>query len=72
MGFRPMSGHNDANRNLISNIHARGVSPEVAATRIVALAGQMMQRKISGVELKEELPGAKWLSSHPEPSERTL
>jgi ethanolamine ammonia-lyase small subunit len=72
MGFRPASGHNDANRNLISNIHARGVPPEAAAARIVELAAQMMQRKISGVELKEELPAAKWLSSHPERSEGTL
>lgn len=61
MGFRPMSGHSDANRNLISNIHARGVPPETAATRIVELAAQMIQRKISGVELKEQLPPANWL-----------
>jgi ethanolamine ammonia-lyase small subunit len=59
MGFRPAGGHSDANRNLISNIHARGISAETAATRIVALAGQMMQQKLSGVELKEELPPAK-------------
>ena len=72
MGFRPASGHSDANRNLISNIHARGVPAETAATRIVALAGQMMQRKLSGVELKEELPPAQWLSSNPERSEGTL
>jgi ethanolamine ammonia-lyase small subunit len=61
MGFRPASGHSDANRNLISNIHARGVPAETAATRIVALAGQMMQRKLSGVGLKEKLPPAKWM-----------
>ena len=61
MGFRPASGHSDANRNLISNIHARGVPAETAATRIVTLAGQMMQRKLSGVGLKEKLPPAKWM-----------
>jgi ethanolamine ammonia-lyase small subunit len=61
IGFQPASGHSDANRNLISNIHARGVSPEAAARRIAALVGQMIERKISGVELKEELPPAKWL-----------
>jgi len=61
MGFRPKSGDSDANRNLISNIHARGVPPEVAATRIVNLAGQMIQGALSGVGLKEELPPAKWL-----------
>jgi len=62
MAFQPDAGHNDSQRNLISNIHARGVSPtEAAASRIVDLAAQMMQRKISGVQLKEELPPAKWL-----------
>jgi ethanolamine ammonia-lyase small subunit len=61
MAYQPREGHNDSNRNLISNIHARGVSSEAAASRIVALAEQMMQRQISGVELKEELPPAKWL-----------
>jgi ethanolamine ammonia-lyase small subunit len=38
MAFRPRTGHTDANRNLISNIHARGVSLDEAAERIVALA----------------------------------
>jgi|SRR5689334_19543020 len=61
MAYQPRAGHNDSNRNLISNIHVRGVSPETAASRIVGLAGQMMQKAIGGVELKEELPPAKWL-----------
>lgn len=61
MAFQPRAGHNDSNRNLISNIHERGVSAEAAASRIVALADQMVRKAISGVELKEELPPAKWL-----------
>lgn len=61
MTYQPRAGHNDSNRNLISNIHARGVETEAAASRIIALAEQMLQRQISGVELKEELPPAKWL-----------
>jgi len=61
MGFQPETGHSDARRNLISNIHARGVSAKTAAVRIVDLAGQMMVRKTSGVQLKEELPPAGWL-----------
>jgi ethanolamine ammonia-lyase small subunit len=61
MAYQPRSGHNDSNRNLISNIHARGVSTEAAASRIIDLAEQMMQRRTSGVEIKEELPKAKWL-----------
>jgi ethanolamine ammonia-lyase small subunit len=61
LAYRPRAGHNDSNRNLISNIHARGVSTEAAASRIIDLAEQMMNRQTSGVELKEELPPAKWL-----------
>jgi len=61
MAYQPRAGHNDANRNLISNIHARGVDTEGAASRIIDLTEQMMRRRISGVEIKEELPRAKWL-----------
>lgn len=61
MAYQPRAGHNDSNRNLISNIHARGVSTEAAASRIIDLAGQMTQRQTSGVEIKEDLPKAKWL-----------
>src|SRR5262249_1076336 len=39
MAFQPRTGHNDAQRNLISNIHAHGVQPEAAAERILNLAG---------------------------------
>ena len=64
MAYRPQVGHDDARRNLISNIHARGVPPEQAARRIAQLAAQMIQLKTSGVAVKEEwhveasLPGA--------------
>lgn len=61
MAYRPRTGHNDSNRNLISNIHARGVNTEAAASRIIDLAEQMMRRQTSGVDIKEELPPAKWL-----------
>ncbi len=61
MAYRPRAGHNDSNRNLISNIHARGVSTEAAASRIIDLAEQMMRLQASGVKIKEELPKAKWL-----------
>lgn len=55
MAYRPRSGHRDAQRNLISNIHARGVDPEAAARRIMALAETMRQRQNSGVAVKEDL-----------------
>lgn len=61
MAFQPASGHSDAQRNLVSNIHSRGVPAEAAAARIADLAAQMMQRKTSGVHLKEALPPANWL-----------
>jgi ethanolamine ammonia-lyase small subunit len=61
MAYQPRVGHNDSNRNLISNIHSRGVSAEAAASRIIDLADQMMRRQTSGVEIKEKLPRAKWL-----------
>jgi ethanolamine ammonia-lyase small subunit len=58
MAYRPRAGHTDAQRNLISNIHSRGVPPEAAVTRIFALAEQMRQLATSGVAIKERVPGA--------------
>src|SRR5438093_2541272 len=55
LAYRPRPGHTDAQRNLISNIHERGVSPEAAARRILALAEKMRQSQTSGIALKEEL-----------------
>jgi ethanolamine ammonia-lyase small subunit len=55
MAYRPKSGDQDANRNLISNIHQRGVSVEAAAHRIISFAAQMMQEQLSGVNLKEQI-----------------
>jgi ethanolamine ammonia-lyase small subunit len=54
MAYCPISGHTDANRNLISNIHARGVRVEDAADRITTLASQMIALKRSGTTLKED------------------
>jgi ethanolamine ammonia-lyase small subunit len=59
MAYRPSAAHTDANRNLISNIHARGLSAEEAATRILNLAAQMMKAELSGCGLREELPALK-------------
>ena len=56
MSYRPNKTHTDADRNLISNIHARGVGAKDAATRILNLAMQMMNLKMSGCNLREELP----------------
>ncbi len=56
MAHRPKALDTDANRNLISNIHGRGVSPEYAAQRILNLAALMMKTHKSGYQLREELP----------------
>jgi ethanolamine ammonia-lyase small subunit len=56
MAYRPNASHTDANRNLISNIHARGVSAERAAQRILDLAASMLKTRTSGVQLREDLP----------------
>jgi ethanolamine ammonia-lyase small subunit len=51
LAYRPRQGNTDANRNLISNIHSRGVTPENAAAQIVRLAEQMMVTATSGTSL---------------------
>jgi ethanolamine ammonia-lyase small subunit len=56
MAFRPRPGHTDALRNLISNIHARGVDCHSAAERILALAALMRDGQRSGLAIKEQLP----------------
>jgi ethanolamine ammonia-lyase small subunit len=54
MAYRPRHSHSDADRNLISNIHARGTNPQVAAMRILNLVAQMMRASASGCSLKED------------------
>jgi ethanolamine ammonia-lyase small subunit len=55
MAYRPRRHHSDANRNLISNIHSRGVSASQAALRILNFAAEMMTAGISGCTLREKL-----------------
>jgi ethanolamine ammonia-lyase small subunit len=54
MGYQPNQSHTDADRNLISNIHARGVSTQDATTRIMTLSAQMMATRKSGYMLHDE------------------
>jgi ethanolamine ammonia-lyase small subunit len=54
MAYRPEKQHTDANRNLISNIHSRGVNPQQAAVRILNFAARMMGTQTSGCQLPEE------------------
>lgn len=60
LAFRPRPGHTDAQRNLVSNIHTRGVPPVLAAERIAFAIGRLMQGQASGVGIeisgREPLP----------------
>lgn len=51
MAYQPRAKHTDAERNLISNIHARGVSSAEAVDRILELANRMISARQSGVGL---------------------
>ena len=55
LAYSPRPGHTDADRNLVSNIHARGVPVAKAATRILNLVRQMIEERTSGTHLKERL-----------------
>jgi ethanolamine ammonia-lyase small subunit len=55
LAYRPQAGHSDAQRNLVSNIHAMGVGTAMAAARILKLVEAMLRERTSGVQLKEEL-----------------
>jgi thiosulfate/3-mercaptopyruvate sulfurtransferase len=58
LAYRPRAGHDDSHRNLVSNIHAKGVSVAESAERILRLVESMLREKRSGVDLKEQLPAS--------------
>ncbi len=49
--YGPKIGNTDGERNMMSNLHARGISPEEAAPRLAALAAAMIAQGVSGVKL---------------------
>ena len=55
MAYRPSGSHTDADRNLVANIHGRGVTPKQAAHRILNLAALLMKTQASGCQVKEQL-----------------
>lgn len=55
MAYQPRAGHTDAERNLVSNIHHRGVTPIAAAGRILGLAERLRRARHSGVSVKEQI-----------------
>lgn len=52
----PKRGNTDAQRNCISNIHARGLSPAEGGIRIAWLLSQARQCGTTGVQLTTEFP----------------
>ena len=49
--YEPRIGKTDGDRNMMSNIHARGTAPPEAALRLAALTGAMLEQRTSGVPL---------------------
>jgi len=64
--FRPQSGRRDSERNCISNIHADGLSYELAADKIVWIVREALRLQLTGVDLKENAEGATEALSHSE------
>jgi ethanolamine ammonia-lyase small subunit len=54
--WRPTPDHTDADRNVISNIHAAGLTPEIATRRIIGLLSEIAQARVSGVYLHAVAP----------------
>jgi ethanolamine ammonia-lyase small subunit len=50
----PRRGRTDAERNCVSNIHARGLSYEEAARKVDWLAAAALARGVSGIALKDD------------------
>lgn len=51
--YEPSPDRSDADRNCISNIRPEGLSPEAAASKAHWLITQMLEKRISGVALKD-------------------
>jgi ethanolamine ammonia-lyase small subunit len=49
--YDPKLGNTDGDRNMISNIHARGTPIEEAARRLASFAAAMIEQRTSGVRL---------------------
>lgn len=63
--FSPRIGRTDAERNCLSNIHTQGMSYAEAAQRLFFLSTQARERRISGVELKDDSEGYSSASLEP-------
>ncbi len=52
MGYRPQSGHTDAERDVICNVYNGGTNPLEAGAYAVQMAQKMMRLQAAGVKLK--------------------
>ena len=52
--FAPAIGRTDADRNCVSNIHREGLTYEQAAFKIAWLVREGIERRVTGVALKDE------------------
>jgi ethanolamine ammonia-lyase small subunit len=53
LGYRPRTGHTDADRNLVCNIHEHGIHREEAGARVFELATRLRTHGASGFGIKE-------------------
>ena len=65
--FHPRSGRRDSERNCVSNIHADGLSYEVAADKIAWIVREALRLQLSGVSLKENAEGVLEALSYSKP-----
>lgn len=49
--YEPRIGKTDGDRNMMSNIHARGTPPDPAGRRLALMAGAMIEQRTSGTKL---------------------
>lgn len=68
--YGPKLGNTDGDRNMISNIHQRGIVPELAAQRLAAFAQAMIAQRKSGVELDLSALGGEASRTYREPQVR--
>jgi ethanolamine ammonia-lyase large subunit len=66
MTYAPTPGLTDESRNCISNIRGGGLSASEAAIRLSRLAREALERRYSGVRLKDDLPAVSLPSFSPE------
>jgi ethanolamine ammonia-lyase small subunit len=64
MSYNPNSLNTDAERNCISNVRSpEGLSYQAAASKLLYLCEQALHNKLSGVGLKDDMPGFIYQSS---------